>query len=278
MWYLTYSQLSWRNKNIVILLLLYNEKIRAFLNFKKRNFKQRAKNSKLPEFLRKNISFAIPPPPPLGQYRVGAPRVSHCLRFIYTERKRTLRSFLPSATKLRRLCFYRCLSVHGGGGTWSRGCLVWGGAWFGGMPGAGGVPAPGGCMSWGGAWSWGVGIQACTEADSPPPERWLLLLRTVHSLLECILVYFNLCGCSMWTLHWILFFEPTRKRYRFRFRTNINEPLHWMVCIYLWLDRRWLRVELCNSESSPSELRSNTNNIEIPYSSVRKNTTKYYKI
>ena len=24
--------------------------------------------------------------------------------------------FLPSATKLRRLCFYRCLSVHGGGG------------------------------------------------------------------------------------------------------------------------------------------------------------------
>ena len=35
--------------------------------------------------------------------------------------------FLPSATKLRRLCFYTCLSVHG----------------------------------------WGVGIPACTEADPP---------------------------------------------------------------------------------------------------------------
>ena len=42
----------------------------------------------------------------------------------------------------------------------------------------------------GGAWSRGVGTPACTEADPPPfppPER-RLLLRTVHILLECILV------------------------------------------------------------------------------------------
>ena len=29
---------------------------------------------------------------------------------------RNLGTFLPSATKLRRLCFYTCVSVHGGGG------------------------------------------------------------------------------------------------------------------------------------------------------------------
>ena len=33
----------------------------------------------------------------------------------------------------------------------------------------------------------GAGIPACTEAD-PPWERWLLL-RMVHILLECILVF-----------------------------------------------------------------------------------------
>ena len=63
---------------------------------------------------------------------------------------------LPSATKLRRLCFYRCVSVHRGH-AWSEGlpghgwwCLVPGGAW------SQGVPGPG-----------GVGIPACTEADPP---------------------------------------------------------------------------------------------------------------
>ena len=45
---------------------------------------------------------------------------------------------LPSATMLRRLCFYRCLSVHRGG------CLVWGGAWYPGVPGPRGMPGPGG--------------------------------------------------------------------------------------------------------------------------------------
>ena len=114
---------------------------------------------------------------------------------------------LPSATKLRRLCFYRCLSVHGGGG---------------GIPArlAGGIPAciaaglQGGVCSQGGAWSrgvysggclvwgvcsWGVcsqgevGIPACTEAD--PLER-RLLLRTVRIPLECVLVCKNVCDMN----------------------------------------------------------------------------------
>ena len=54
--------------------------------------------------------------------------------------------FLPSATKLRRLCFYRCLSVHRGGawsrrGAWSLG-VVHGPGWcmvLGGVPGPGGL-------------------------------------------------------------------------------------------------------------------------------------------
>ena len=49
--------------------------------------------------------------------------------------------FLPSAMKLRRLCFYRCVSVHrGGGGAWSRGE---GGVFSG---DAGWVPGLGGCL------------------------------------------------------------------------------------------------------------------------------------
>ena len=48
-------------------------------------------------------------------------------------------AFLPSAAKLRRLCFYRCLST--------RGCAP------GGVPGPRGVPGPGGvvCLVLGGA-------------------------------------------------------------------------------------------------------------------------------
>ena len=80
------------------------------------------------------------------------------------------RTYLPSATKLRRLYFHRRLSVHKGlpgpGGCLVGGCLVrGGGAW---SQGGGclvpGVPGPGG------AWSGGVGIPACTEADQPPGE------------------------------------------------------------------------------------------------------------
>ena len=92
-------------------------------------------------------------------------------------------TYLPSATKFRRLCFYRCLSVRRGvsapGGAWSREavphpgggeCLVWG------------VSAPRGCLVPEGAWSGGVGIPACTEAD---PD--------VRILLECILVFTKNC-------------------------------------------------------------------------------------
>ena len=57
-------------------------------------------------------------------------------------------TFLPSATKLQRLCFYRCVSGSREGAAWS------------GVPGKGvsgsrGVPGLGG------------GIPACTEADPP---------------------------------------------------------------------------------------------------------------
>ena len=79
---------------------------------------------------------------------------------------------LPSATKLARLWFYKCLSVHRVGWGWGSapgGCLV---LW--------GVPGPGGCPVLG-----VPGIPACTEAGTP--ER-RLLLRTVRILLECILV------------------------------------------------------------------------------------------
>ena len=56
------------------------------------------------------------------------------------------RSLLPSATKLRRLCCYRCLSVHRGEGVSGRGGLL-----------PGGCLVQGGMSSWGGgAWSGGL--------------------------------------------------------------------------------------------------------------------------
>ena len=104
--------------------------------------------------------------------------------------------YLPSATKLRRLCFYRCVSVHKGGGipaclaggipaclaTGLRGvCSQW--SLVPGVPAQGGlvpgVPAPGGCL-----------LRGCGD----PPESRQLLLRTVRILLECILVH--LCKSS----------------------------------------------------------------------------------
>ena len=111
--------------------------------------------------------------------------------------------FLPSAMKLRRLCFYRCVSVHRGVSApgW---CLVPGGLLRGGAAWSQGgclVPAgsaPRGCLVWGGGLLWGVcpeggglvlggGIPGCTEADLPWERQ--LLLRTVRILLECILVF-----------------------------------------------------------------------------------------
>ena len=75
--------------------------------------------------------------------------------------RRNANLLLPSATELRRLCFYRCVSVHKGV------CLVPGGSAPGGMPDpGGGVCSQGGVYSCGGgclvpggllpgdAWSW----------------------------------------------------------------------------------------------------------------------------
>ena len=61
--------------------------------------------------------------------------------FLWYELVSTPKRFLPSATKLRRLCFHRRVSVHGGGG-----CLVPGRVPGpgGSAPGAGWVHGPGG--------------------------------------------------------------------------------------------------------------------------------------
>ena len=74
---------------------------------------------------------------------------------------------LPSATKLRRLCFYTCVSVHRGGG----------------------LPQ---CI---------LGYDTPLKEQAPPSRR--LLLRTVRILLECILVYnyFRFLHISMKLLH-----------------------------------------------------------------------------
>ena len=127
---------------------------------------------------------------------------------------------LPSATKLRRLCFYRCVSVHRGGGIPAclaggiPACLaagLQGGVLSqhvlqvvsqhdlqhvsrGGVPGLG-VSAPGGSglggLVWGGVClvrgvcSWGLVSQ---HALRQTPRERRLLLRTVRIPLECILV------------------------------------------------------------------------------------------
>ena len=113
--------------------------------------------------------------------------------------------YLPSATKLRRLCFYRCVCVHGGGGVVSQHALqvvsqhallqvsrrgvvsqhalqvvsqhalqqV-----------SRGVPALGGrCLLPGG----GACSQGCVEETLPASRR--LLLRRVCILLECTLLF-----------------------------------------------------------------------------------------
>ena len=95
---------------------------------------------------------------------------------IFTARKRSL----------RRLCLYRCLSVHRGGGIPA--CIA------GGIPaclaeGGGGIPASlqpgGGCLQ---AHTGGVCIPACNEAD---PSCGRLLLRAVPTAMHscCGLIY-----------------------------------------------------------------------------------------
>ena len=74
--------------------------------------------------------------------------------------------FLPSATKLRRLCFYTCLSVHRGG---LPQCML-------GYPPEQAPPR-----------SRNPPEETSPREQTPPPSR-RLLLRTVRILLECILV------------------------------------------------------------------------------------------
>ena len=79
---------------------------------------------------------------------------------------------LPSATKLRRLCFYTCLSFCP-----REGCLVWGegGVCSWGVPDPGGVPGlggacSGGVCSGGGAWSGGGVVSQHALRQTPPGE------------------------------------------------------------------------------------------------------------
>ena len=138
-----------------------------------------------PGNLFKLVHFRTPSHPrsniwwPLEQLRSSRRYASHRNSFL---------CFLPSATKLRRLCFYRCLSVHRGG--WYPSMLC---RWYPSMPcsrSPGGCLLRGGCLLWAGACSmggaapWGCLLQG---GGDPPSRR--LLLRTVRILLECILVF-----------------------------------------------------------------------------------------
>ena len=87
---------------------------------------------------------------------------------------------LPSATKLRRLCFYRCVSVHreavsqhalkGEGVPALGGCLVQGGAWSGGALSGeqGGAWSGAGGLVRVGAWS----REGGGGGDCPPPPAY----------------------------------------------------------------------------------------------------------
>ena len=54
-------------------------------------------------------------------------------------------------------------------------------------------------------------------------EQFRKIFRFIYTERTPIL-FFDLCRCSMWILHRIPW-EPIRKRCRFRFRSNVNEPL-----------------------------------------------------
>ena len=118
----------------------------------------------------------------------------------------TCSNLLPSATKLRRLCLYTCLSFcsQGGvvpqhalqvvsehalqqGGVLSQHALQQGGAWSGGL-------FPGESAA-GGVCSWGVPAPGVCVCGDPPGSR-RLLLRMVRILLECFLVHYVACIVS----------------------------------------------------------------------------------
>ena len=86
-------------------------------------------------------------------------------------------NLLPSATRLRRLCFYTCLSVHRG---------VWGSTWAGTPPDQAHTP-PGKHPP--------LGITTPGKHILPPRRR--LTLQTVRILLECILVHTCCLGCVL---------------------------------------------------------------------------------
>ena len=96
-------------------------------------------------------------------------------------------------------CFYRCLSVHGGRGcAWRGGHAWWGHVWQGGVHGGGcggwgacmvgvgwGHTLQGGVCGRGGGHVWqGVACMACPQQILQDTVNE----RTVHILLECILV------------------------------------------------------------------------------------------
>ena len=115
-------------------------------------------------------------------------------------------ALLPSATKLRRLCFYTCLSFCSQGGLPL--CML------GYHPPAADPPTPGPGTCWEetpqtrhpppppGADTPpdqapprpGITQGADTAREQTPPGRWLLL-RTVRILLECILVLKSILNC-----------------------------------------------------------------------------------
>ena len=78
-------------------------------------------------------SMALPLDPPMSTINLGPCLTNGIFKHLTTF------IFLPSATKLRRLCFYTCVSVHRRGIARSRGCL--------------GGSAPRGFCSLGVAWS-----------------------------------------------------------------------------------------------------------------------------
>ena len=100
-------------------------------------------------------------------------------------------SYLPSATKLRRLCFYTCLSFCSRGGLPQ--CML------GYHPPRPGTPPP----------------DQAPPGPGPPREQRLLLLRTVRILLECILVsiirtWVKVSFCQL--IIFIMFFKSDKVR------------------------------------------------------------------
>ena len=118
---------------------------------------------------------------------------------IITARKRSL----------RRLYFYRCLSVQGGMRGWGRvcvwlgACMAGGHAWLGGMHGWGACVARGACMA-GGVWGWGA-YMAGGVWHACLPQQILWLWHTVNEravciLLKCILVS-RICCAQIYISH-----------------------------------------------------------------------------